>query len=309
MAEEPSFSIAVLEQLRAAHYRPSAWLHMLSASWTQARTTATAYPTLVSDWRRLTGTLGAATLLYAVYTAKRLGRSASCKTAIPLTLATLALSGDQYVHLGLHRQETGELQPHLGPAMMLTALRSWVGIGVGSRWLAGMPLTNDEALVALLAMLASDMGDGWLARRCHRTSGLGQYLDGEADMLSWTALTLTQVQKGLVPAWFLVVHGLRWGLPLALGFRRTFATARPMMLNHSRMGRVAGASQTLLATSAIASSLRSARQRPLDSLSVGRTANQLEARWWELIHKSLLVFSCVSLGLTALQHVASILRS
>jgi phosphatidylglycerophosphate synthase len=309
MAEESSFSIAVLEQLRADHYRASAWLRMFSASWVQARTTAAAHPSLVSDWRRITGTLSAATILYAMYTAKRHGRFAAWKSAIPLTLATLALSGDQYVHLGLHRQETGELYPHLGPAMMLTAVRSWVGMGAGSRWLVGMPLTNDEALVALLVILASDMGDGWVARRCRLSSGLGYYLDGEADVISWTALTLTQVQRRLVPAWFLVVHGLRWGLPLALGFRRTFATAKPVMLNHSRMGRVAGASQALLATSAIASSLRAARQRPLDSLSVDRTANQPEARWWELIHKNLVVFSCVSLGLTTLQHVASILRS
>ena len=309
MAEEPSFSVAVLEQLRAAHYRPSAWLRMLSASWLQARTTASAHPSLVSDWRRMTGTLGTATLFCAVCTAKRHGRSASWKSAIPLTLATLALSGDQYVHLGLHRQETGELYPNLGSAMMLTAVRNWVGLGIGSRWLVGVPLANDEALAALLVMLASDMGDGWLARRCRLTSGLGHYLDGEADVISWTALILTQVQRGLIPPWFLVVHGLRWGLPLALGFRRTFATARPMILNHSRMGRVAGASQALLAASAIGASMRSARRRRLDSPPLDRPENQSEARFWQKIHTSLLVFSCIALGLTALQHVASILRS
>src|SRR5215469_7163909 len=261
MAEEPSFSVTVLEQLRAAHYRPSAWLHMLSASWMQARTTASAHPFLVADWLRMTGTLGGATLFYAVYTAKRHGRSAAWKSAIPLTLATLAQSGDQYVHLGLHRQESGELHQDLGPAMMLTAVRSWVGLGSGSRWLVGVPLASDEALVALLVMLASDIGDGWLARRCHRASALGHYLDGEADVISWTALTLAQVQKGLVPTWYLVVHGLRWGLPVAVGFRQTFATAKPTMLNHSRMGTAAGASQALLAASAIVSSMRLARQR------------------------------------------------
>jgi phosphatidylglycerophosphate synthase len=309
MAEEPSFSVAVLEQLRAAHYRPSAWLHMLSASWMQAKTTASAHPSLVSDWRRMTGTLGTATIFCAVYTAKRHGRSASWKSAIPLTLATLALSGDQYVHLGLHRQETGELYPNLGPAMMLTAVRNWVGLGIGSRWLVGVPLANDEALAALLVMLASDMGDGWLARRCRLTSGLGHYLDGEADVISWTTLTLTQVRQGLIPVWFLVMHGLRWGLPLALGFSRTFAAARPTLLNRSRMGRVAGAFQALLAASAICLSLRSADDRPSHLLPENRSANQPDTRLRRQIHRSLLVCTCITLGLTALQHVASILRS
>jgi phosphatidylglycerophosphate synthase len=309
MADKPSFSSSVLEQLRAAHYRPSAWLRMLSMSWIQARTTAHAHPDLVYEWRRIAGLLGTATLGFALYTGERHGRSAAWKSTIPLAIGTLALSGDQYVHLGLHRQETGELYPRLGPAMKLTALRSWVGLGIGSRWLVGMPLTSDEALGALLVMLATDMGDGWLARRCQLSSALGHYLDGEADVISWSALTLAQVQQRLIPAWFLVMHGIRWGLPLALGFSRTFATAKPALLNRSRMGRVAGASQVLLAGSAICISLRSAEEHPPHSPLEGGPANQADARFRRQIHKSLLVCSCVTLGLAALHHVASILRS
>jgi phosphatidylglycerophosphate synthase len=309
MAETPSFSISVLEQLRAARYRPSAWLRMLSTSWIQARTTARAHSSLVFEWWSTVGMLGTGTLGFAVYTAKRQGRSAAWRSTIPLALATLALTGDQYVHLGLHRQETGELYPRLGPAMKLTALRSWVGAGVGSRWLVGLPLTNDEALGTLLVMLATDIGDGWLARRCQLSSALGHYLDGEADMISWTALTLAQVRQGLIPVWFLVVHGLRWCLPLALGFSRTFATARPTLPSRSRMGRLAGASQALLAASSLCSSLRSVEERPPHSLSEERPVNQPDDRFRRYIHKSLLVCACVTLGLTALQHVAAILRS
>ena len=297
MTEKSSFSTTVLEQLQVGHYRPRAWLRMLSTSWIQAKATAGAHPNLVSEWWRMTGTLGTATLCFAGYTAQRHGRSVAWKSTIPLAFATLMQSGDQYVHLGLHRQDsqaTGELHPRLGSAMTLTALRSWVGIGIGSRWLGGMPLTDDEALVALSVILASDIADGWLARRCNLSSALGRYLDGEADMIAWTALTLMQVRSGLIPVWFLVIHGLRWGLPLVLGFSRTFATARPVQLNRSRIGRVAGTSQALLAASAILSSLRS---------------DQPDAQFWRRIHKCLLACGCAALGVTGLQHVASIVRS
>jgi hypothetical protein len=82
MAEKPSFSIIVLEQLRAAHYRPGAWVRMLSTSWIQPRTTAHAHPHLVQEWRRIAGILGTATLGFAVYTGKRHGRSAALKTVL-----------------------------------------------------------------------------------------------------------------------------------------------------------------------------------------------------------------------------------
>jgi phosphatidylglycerophosphate synthase len=309
MAEKPSFSNIVLEQLRAAHYHPRAWARMLSTSWIQARTTAYAHPHLVQGWRRIVGILATATLGFAVYTGKRHGRSAAWKTTIPVAIATLTLSGDQYVHLGLHRQETGQLYPRLGSAMTLTALRGWIGLAIASRWLVDIPLTNDEALGTLLVVLATDIGDGWLARRCQLSSALGHYLDGEADMISWTAITLAQVRQGLIPVWFLVVHGLRWGLPLALGFSRTFATARSTLPNRSKMGRLAGASQALLAASAICSSLRSAKELPPVFLPKNRPANQPDARFQRPIYKSLLVFAGITLGLTALQHIASILRS
>jgi phosphatidylglycerophosphate synthase len=293
MTEQPSFSVTVLEQLRAGSYRPGAWLGMLSASWMQARVTAGKHPDLVYDWWRLATTLGTATLGFVAYTAHRHGKSVVCKSAIPLMLATLLQSGDQYVHLGLHRQETGELYPRLGPAMTLTALRGWVGIGIGSRWLVGTPITDDEALVGLTMMLVSDIADGWLARRHNFSSALGRYLDGEADAIAWTTLTLTQVQHHWIPAWFLGVHGLRWGLPVALGFSRTFATARPVPLSRSWMGRVAGLSQALVAATAICSSLR--RDKP-------------DAQFWRRIQKNLLTGTCAVLAMTTIQHIASILR-
>jgi len=94
-------------------------------------------------------------------------------------------------------------------------------------------------------------------------------------MIAWTALTLTPVRHGYIPAWFLVVHGLRWGLPLALGFGRTFATARPMRLNRSRVGRVAGASQALLAA-AVLLSYSSMRNQGLCAHSVHNNLPVLE---------------------------------
>ena len=105
-------------------------------------------------------------------------------------------------------------------------------------------------------------------------SALGRYLDGEADTIAWTSLTLTLVRHRLDTS---LVFGecmdYAGVCQLALGFSRTFATARPVLLNRTRMGRVAGTSQALLAASAICSSLRS---------------EQPDAQFWLRLRKGLL---------------------
>jgi phosphatidylglycerophosphate synthase len=289
---EPAFSVKVLQSLRADGYRPHAWWKMLTSSWAQARVSADAHPGLARDWRWLTGSLGVATLGLGAYTARRQGGRVAWRGTALLALINIFQAGDIYVHLGLHRRDDGAIHARLGAAMPLTAAREWVGAVIGARLLIGAPVTDDEALVALALIVATDIADGWIARRQAMPSPLGRYLDGAADMLTWTTLTVTQQRRSQVPTWFLLAFGLRWGLPLILGFGRTFMTAAPMRLDPSRFARIVGAAQVAVAATAIGASLR---------------AGKPEARWWGRAKQGLLATTGVLLVAATIRHCARLL--
>ena len=280
---EQTFSARVLQDLRSDGYRPRAWWGLLSGSWRQARATAVIYPQLTNDWRWLTAKLGLATLGTLAYTTQRHGWWVARRSAMPLVFATMLQSGDIYVHLGLHRRGDGVTFGRLGTATTLTALRGWMGAVIGSRLLSGMPLTDDEALVALLLILATDVADGRIARHQEIVSALGGYLDGEADLVAWTVLTLTQLRRGQVPRWFVGAFGLRWGLPLIVGICRTFMTAAPMTLAPSRFARAVGAAQVVTAATALVASSR---------------ADKSDARWWVMARQGLVATTGVLLVAT-----------
>ncbi len=289
---EPSFSVVVLEQLRAGRYRPRAWWRMLTDSWTMARSTAGTHPNLARHWRLLSGELGVMTCCFLVYTARRHGRAAMLRSTFPLIAMLFAQVGDIYVHLGLHRDSSGGLHRELGAAMSLTALRSWSGAAACSRLLAGMPLTDDESFAALLIILATDIADGRLSRRDRLASPLGRYLDGEADMLGWSALTLTQVRRGQISPWYLLAFGLRWGLPLVAALSSSFARADPVTFTPSRLGKTAGGAQVALAATALFASMRS---------------NAADSRFWSGLRTSLVGVTSGLLVAATIRHVTRLL--
>lgn len=291
---EPSFSVNVLRALRADGYRPRAWGRMLAASWRQSRATAAAHPRLVQDWWWLTAGLGAATLGFTAYTLRRHGWQTAWRIVAASLPTNVLQAGDIYVHLGLHRHADGAIHQRLGTAMTLTATRHWAGAVMGSRLVVGAPLADDEVLVALALIVATDIADGWLARRQHLTSSLGRYLDGEADLAAWTALTLTQAWRGQVPHWFFGAFALRWGLPLVLGFGRAFAGAAPVTLAPSRFARLTGAAQVAMTATTSGAALR---------------AGKHDARRWARAQHGLVTITGVLLVATAARHCARLLRA
>ena len=234
-----------------------------------------------------------ATLGIMVYTVQRQGRRVAWHSAMPLLLTTALQAGDVYVHLGMHRRGDGATHARLGVATTLTATRGWVGAVIGSRLLAGASLNDAEMLAALALIVATDIADGPYARWHDRASPLGAYLDGEADMVAWTALTLTQLRRGQVPPWFVVAFGLRWGLPLILGFGQTFTNAAPVTLASSRFARAVGAAQVAVAVTASVASIRS---------------DKADAGWWVRATQGLVAITGVLLVATTVRHSARLLR-
>lgn len=100
--------------------------------------------------------------------------------------------------------------------------------------LAGL---SREILGALIFAVASltDWLDGYLARRRHQVTGLGQWMDPLADKLLVTAALVSLVYLGLAPAWMVVVI---LGREFYVTVLRTIAHARGQTLPASPLGKV-----------------------------------------------------------------------
>jgi cardiolipin synthase len=83
-------------------------------------------------------------------------------------------------------------------------------------WLVLGPEEDGWALAVLAASGITDYLDGYLARRLHQTSQLGQVLDPVADRLYILAVVIGLALRHVVPWWFAIILPLRdvllWGL-------------------------------------------------------------------------------------------------
>ncbi|MFC5177075.1 CDP-alcohol phosphatidyltransferase family protein [Nocardioides taihuensis] len=83
-------------------------------------------------------------------------------------------------------------------------------------WLVLGPEADGWALVVLLLSGVTDYLDGYLARRLHQTSSLGQVLDPVADRLYILAVVIGLALRDIIPWWVAVILPLRdlllWGL-------------------------------------------------------------------------------------------------
>lgn len=72
-------------------------------------------------------------------------------------------------------------------------------------WLILVPQADGWAIVLLAVSGITDWLDGYLARRFHQISRLGQLLDPIADRLYILATLVGLLLRGIVPWWFVVI--------------------------------------------------------------------------------------------------------
>ena len=253
----PTFGAGGLAHLRAGRYRPGAWVSLLSDSWAQSRATATRHPTLTRSWRRLALTIaGTSALAASVPIVRRSGTRHAAIAAIWLAGGNSAHMTDLYVHLGLHRDTDGSHYPVLGAPMTLTAMRGWTATWLISQIAARRLVPLPALVVALATIIITDITDGPLARAQDRSSPLGAYLDGEADLFAWGALTVAQARRGQLPNWFAVAVTFRWLMPTIVGLIRSFATTTPVAPRRSLVGIAAGSAHVALAATALLAEVR-----------------------------------------------------
>ena len=151
----------------------------------------------------------------------------------------------------------------LTPPNLVTLLRIAMipGLVICSVEARGNPALRWVALAILLLSLASDVLDGWLARRRGQVSPLGAFLDPVADKLLFTALFIclslpiwpsedgTPVR--LLPLWAAVVVISR-DLYISLGALVVFMAAGGMQVRPSRCGKAAAVAFAALGVAALA---------------------------------------------------------
>jgi len=121
--------------------------------------------------------------------------------------------------------------------------------------LAGVHVTNDWlALSIFLAAAATDLIDGYLARRWRQVTTIGTLLDPIADKMLVSAALISLVQVGVLPAWMCI---LIVGREFAVSGLRSIAAAEGYTIKASDMGKT----KMLAQVAAISAMLISIRHR------------------------------------------------
>ncbi len=129
----------------------------------------------------------------------------------------------------------------------------------------GATITNDWiALMIFWVAAATDLLDGYLARRWKQVTTIGTLLDPIADKLLVSAALIALVQERVVPAWLVV---LLVGREFAVSGLRSIAATEGFTISASELGKTKTVFQ-VLAISLLMISIHHAPVAPLADLSL-----------------------------------------
>jgi len=107
---------------------------------------------------------------------------------------------------------------HLGLANAITLLRALLILFLGFQ----IQAIHGLHVVAIgLMILALDGLDGWVSRRWHHTSDMGEFLDKETDAFFFLVLAIAVVQLHRLGIWILFPASLRYLFILLIGLLPT----------------------------------------------------------------------------------------
>ncbi len=189
---------AALRELRQAKFAPAAWVTFLGASFARARLRRRQRQ---REHRELVALAGAG--LVAWIGVALAGRPALAALAAGWWLLVLLILD---WHLGMLERPDGRPLHGLGVANRLSLARAGV-----VRLLAVLPPIAFAAV--LLGAAASDVLDGWLARRLDQVSRLGLWLDGSVDGFILTVAAAAAARSHLLSGWAAAAVLARYLLP------------------------------------------------------------------------------------------------
>jgi cardiolipin synthase (CMP-forming) len=165
------------------------------------------------------------------------------------------------LHLDLLRDPAGYRLSSLNVPLALTLLRPVL--------LPGLTLFLLDrhfalALAVFLLAAASDVADGWLARRMHQSTRLGQLLDPLVDIVFNLTLFAALSLSGLLPSWVAWVAVARYSL-LLVGGASLYLFVGPVRIQPTFFGRMTGV--LIAALIAMLTLLRAVRGPYADALA------------------------------------------
>jgi CDP-diacylglycerol--glycerol-3-phosphate 3-phosphatidyltransferase len=129
----------------------------------------------------------------------------------------------------------------------------------------GAAITNDLiALMIFWIAAATDLLDGYLARRWQQVTTIGTLLDPIADKLLVSAALIALVQEKVVPAWLVV---LLIGREFVVSGLRSIAASEGFTIGASELGKTKTVSQ-IVSISLLMISIRHQQVAPLANLSL-----------------------------------------
>ncbi len=144
------------------------------------------------------------------------------------------------------------------PLLVAALVQERVGLTV-----AGVHVTNDWlALAIFLVAAATDLLDGYLARRWRQVTTIGTLLDPIADKMLVSAALISLVQVGALPAWMCI---LIVGREFAVSGLRSIAAAEGYTLKANDLGKT----KMLAQVAAISAMLISVRHVAIRTWSMG----------------------------------------
>ena len=223
--------VALRVRVTRRRYHPWALAMFLVASGDVARQTARRHPALVRMW--FLRALCRALALPLV--ARILGCSPWSRT---LWLTYLWQQGDLYLHLGLNRSpDAGVLHAAFTLPTECTLLRAYAAAA-----LAGGCARPRGALVL---GVATDILDGYLARRLRQETALGALLDSEYDAYLALAALWTIRRRGRPERTLEQAIALRFGGQFLTGLVGFFARPHLAAVRSTCVGKLSGAVQAL----------------------------------------------------------------
>jgi cardiolipin synthase len=214
-----------LRELRHGKFAPAAWITFLRASFARAQLRRRQR----QQAHREVMALGGAGLVGWIAVGLAGRPALAALGAGWWLLASLMLDW----HLGMLERPDGRPLQGLGVANRLTLVRAGV-----------VPLLAVLPPIALAALLlaagASDVLDGWLARRLDQVSRLGLWLDGSVDGFVLAVAAAAEARSHLLPGWAAAAVLARYLLPwIVVAFAYFVRAEAPRSDNYLR-GRVPG---------------------------------------------------------------------
>jgi cardiolipin synthase (CMP-forming) len=234
-----AFTQELLDEMARDHYRLHAWKRFLSRSWARSLDDIRASPARTRSfwlWTVAVGVTGFAVVMLAWW----FQASGMAIRALALWLPWYAAAVFFVLtHLGMANNIQGAAHDRLllpnGLSFMRLALAPLVllpGLGMPVH-----PVTGPVFAVFLVGLSASDVLDGWLARRQQICTRLGSMLDSLADLALLTFLAVGLYRTGAIPPSLLLLLLVRYPL-LLIGVLVLYFAKGPAPLAPTFIGKV-----------------------------------------------------------------------